>query len=228
MSELAEVPVGVSGGVHKRKPRPETWHHLAAFAFPLLCLWAALWIGGGVGVAHAVVAFGCAHVVLVGNVWIALPRPKASISNTMLGVALEPVRHVAVPLALFGVTTVVAAYVGAMVGEKPDLAASFEFVAWFLGAAALVVVLIAVPYVFWRARALSGKQLRTARRALAKPLINPFKSSTVPIDLESLAVRPVGEYALWLATSKGGRNLMWLALAGAGYASWIVSSGSAG
>jgi hypothetical protein len=185
---------------------------------------AGLAIGSGYGFAVAVLAIAAAHIFLVGNVWLALPRPAATVSKTMLGVALEPIRQISVPLALFGVTSVVAAYVGAMVGEKPDIAASFNVVAWFLGAAAVVVVLVAVPYVFWRARALSGKQLRKARLVLAKPVVNPFKRSPAPVDLDALAVRPVGEYALWFATAKGGRNLMWFALTAGAFALKTVSS----
>lgn len=224
----AATAVAAPGEVLKGRPRPEPLHHLAAFAFPFVCLWGALWAGGGAGLAHAVLVLGSAHVVLVGSVWLELPRPKASVSNTMLGVALEPLRHVAGPLALFGVTTVVAAYVGAMVGETPDLVHSFGVVAWFLGAAALVVVVVGVPYVYWRAEALSGKHMRKARRRLGKHVDNPLKRSPAPIDRDAFSTRPVGEYALWLATSKGGRNVMMLALIAVAFLVWGKATGLAG
>lgn len=227
MSDSLEEGVTVPRDALTRRPRPELWHHLVALAFPLVCLWAAGRVGGRDGLGHALVTLGIAYTFVVFTVWLELPRPKATVSNTMLGVALEPVRNVAVPIALFGVTTVVAAYVGAAVGDRPsDYEATASVIGWSFGGAALVVLLVAVPYVYWRARSLTGKQLRRARRALARPIANPFKPSTVSVDLNALAARPVGEYALWFATSKGGRNLMWCALLAVGAGSWIVSKAS--
>lgn len=211
----------------KRWPRPSAQHHWVASIVPVGLPLTVLAASSRHDFAVSVLVVTTAHVVLVGNVWLALPRPTAAISRTMLGVALESIRRTAVPLALFGITSVVAAYVGAMVGEKPDLAASFSIVGWFLGAAALAIVLAAVPYVFWRARSLSGKQLRRGRRALAVPISNPFKPNPGTDDPDALATRPVGEYALWLSTSAGGRNLMWVALLAGAFALRAVTAGPA-